>query len=116
MNYITCRVSQPLEPLGQLFGFVEGAVELVGRGDGPDCVEELAQLATPGVESSAGLLTGGEERRRHTHRVTAPGTTDLGRRGLRAPLDLVCNEKSVQTLDTAVSDLLLMMLMSWEAP
>ena len=95
----TCRVPQPLKPLGQLFGFVEGAVELVGRGDCPDGVEELAHLAAPGVERGSGL-TGGEERRRETHRVGAPGTADAGGRGLRGPLEFVCNEESVKILAT----------------
>ena len=99
-----------MEPFGELLGFVEGAVELVGREDGPDCVEEFAQLATPGVEAAARLLTG-QERRGRPETVAAPRTANVGGGGLRGPLELVCNESVVTEDRTEFLDSLLKMLM-----
>ena len=99
-----------MKPFGELLGFVEGAVELVGREDGPDSVEEFAQLATPGVEAAARLLTG-QERRGRPETVAAPRTANVGGGGLRGPLELVCNEAVVTEDRTEFLDSLLKMLM-----
>ena len=97
-----------MKPFGELLGFVEGAVELVGSEDGPDSVEEFAQLATPGVEAAARLLTG-QKRRGRPETVAAPRTANVG--GLRSPLELVCNESVVTEDRTEFLDSLLKMLM-----
>ena len=94
----TCRVSQPLEPFSELFSFIEGAVELVGREHGSDSVEDLAHLPTPGVETAATTrLSTGQDGRGRTQPdgVKAARTANVSRAALWISLNLVCNEASL---------------------
>ena len=86
-----------MEPFSELFSFIEGVVELVGGEHGSDTVENLPDLAAPGVETGAspGLSTGQEGRgRTQSDRIKTAGTADVCPAGLWTSLNLLCNEGS----------------------
>ena len=85
-----------MEPFSELFSFIEGAVELVGREHGTDSVEDLAHLPTPGVETAAtARLRAGQHGRTQPDGIKAARTANVCPAGLRVSLNLVCKEDSL---------------------
>ena len=87
-----------MEPFSKLFSFIEGVVELVCGEHGSHTVEDLANLATPGVEtaSSTTLCTGQDGRgRTNPGGVKAARTANVCPTALWISLNLVCNETSL---------------------